>query len=494
MADNQPFNYMLNVPDPAESARKNLEFATGLVGAQQKTQAFGLQQQAAQVELSQQQQQMQQQAALRAQLAAMGPNPTHEQIRGLLWSNPQIGATLKPAIDQQDADEKSAMISQMSKPYAAMINNKPDVAISELEKTAIAFDNNGMPDKAAHARSFISLIKSGNMPIAAVALAAPLSQAMGPNFANFGTTAKLPDELRTGAATATTAELGAKKEAALAPFVAPQARATLDATKQGTASASAATDLAQKTFEQNKAKLAQDKLKSDAEIAEINQRMNTLPPEIAKTVAGYRDTARQKQNLADKQTALADYIKLNADKLDSGIAGQAGAFLRKQFGTENAYDDLKNQFDAFKSAELLRDLKEGGGRQSPAGIELEKTQFPDRNASPALLETAVRRMAAGNEYDARIGRFNAGYVSNNRGEGPATKDFSFGDFKFTKGQDPDEALKSIRPKTVAFAGAAPQSGAPTPSAAPTSTIHPPAVRLAQLNAREAELLKKRGRP
>lgn len=145
----QPYNYMLDIPNPAEAVNRSL--MQGFNMAANIDQAQALREQRA----AQQAQQAQMQMDIDETIA----NPTYETIGKLQIKYPQHHEAFKNAWGTISDGERQSIGSIASQSFAALDNNKPEIAMQFMENAVAGYDNAGQKKNADVARGYLKMIK-----------------------------------------------------------------------------------------------------------------------------------------------------------------------------------------------------------------------------------------------------------------------------------------------------------------------------------------------
>jgi hypothetical protein len=443
-----PASYTFDLSDPSAQLRSNLDFATGLIGAQQKNQLFGMQLQQAQL-------QQQQQQDLRTNLNAVAQNPTPDAIARLMVVHPELSENLKRVHDTLDASEQHTRVSQLSQIHAALLSKAPDVALDRVNTLATAYENSGRPQDAKDVRGIGELIKTN--PQAAIMSTGAYLAAQDPaKYAeNFKTFTLLPDEQRKGAADADTAvssSISTGYEAANKP---EQLAAALAQTRAQTSNIgneitnrNAAQSLAEKKF-------GLEKDKNAAEIRQIDSKIDELPPELAKEANGHVDAADSARLGAQKASSLASQIRQRIST--SGGVAAASEFIKGILGDQGAETRLRQEYKQLITDQTLSSLK-GLGKISVVEFEAVKGGFPSSNANPELMANALDVVAKAKALEADTRQAKAEWMAANRGNlaAPAKSTFQVAGRYVLPGDKlnavmkltPQEALERARLKSL----------------------------------------------
>jgi len=221
----QPFNYMLNVPDPTQSVMGGVQNALGI--SNMMSQRNLAEQKALDLQTAREKQ-----AQMDADLGALSKNPTPSALTGMMVKYPSLSENFKKTYDVLSSEQKDSRIKQASQVYAAMQAGKPEVAQQLLLEQAAAARNAGMEQDAKAAETVAELVKL-NPATAETSTGLFLASAMGPDkFAE--TFTKLQGERREAEmqpSKLTESQAKAQKAAVEAKFA--ESGAVLDLQKKG---------------------------------------------------------------------------------------------------------------------------------------------------------------------------------------------------------------------------------------------------------------------
>jgi hypothetical protein len=148
----QPYNYSLNVPNPAQAITQGLQTGVQLGEAQaqarQRDAQFAAQQ--AQVQRRQQFQQA---------IVGLGGNPSAKQLSGLLLQFPEMSELYKEGYTRLSSEEQKERTSQASTVYSAVLAGDNDLAVKQLNEYATAYRNSGREDDAKALETQAKLIE-----------------------------------------------------------------------------------------------------------------------------------------------------------------------------------------------------------------------------------------------------------------------------------------------------------------------------------------------
>lgn len=176
----QPYNYSLNVPNPADALTRGLQTGVQVADVAAQAQLRDQQSQAAQAKAQRQQQ-------FQRALGALGPNPSAKQLSGILLQYPEMSDLLKEGYNRLSAQEQQERTGQASAVYNAVLAGDNKLAIDQLNEYAAAYRNAGREDDAKALEAKAKLIEL-HPEAAEKGISLWLAQAMGPEkfAATFG--------------------------------------------------------------------------------------------------------------------------------------------------------------------------------------------------------------------------------------------------------------------------------------------------------------------
>lgn len=249
----QPFNYMLNVPDPTQSVMGGVQNALNI--GNMVSQRNLAEQKALELQTAREKQ-----AQMDSDLGALSQNPTPSALISMMVKYPSLSENFKKTYDVLSSEQKDSRTKQASQVYAAMQAGKPEVAQQLLLEQAAAARNAGMEQDAKAAETVAELVKL-NPATAETSTGLLLASAMGPDkFAE--TFTKLQGERRD-------AELQPSK------LTESQARAQKAAVEAKFAESGAALDLQKKGWDITK-------IQEDIKIARQNAGIAAMNAQVAR--------------------------------------------------------------------------------------------------------------------------------------------------------------------------------------------------------------------
>lgn len=217
----QPFNYTLNVSNPAQNLISSVAAGQGLVqlkAAQQATRQ-------AEASFAQQQQ-------LQSDLAKLSQNVNPAAVAQMMVKYPALSEHFKRTYDVLGSEQQKARIDQASEVYAALSSGDNQLAQDRLRSQAAAYENSGMTKESKVLNDMAELIKL-HPETAKTSTGLFLASAMGPDkFVE--TFSKLESERRERdlePSKLTTAQAEARSAGTKAKFA--ESEAALDLQKKG---------------------------------------------------------------------------------------------------------------------------------------------------------------------------------------------------------------------------------------------------------------------
>ena len=191
----QPFDYTLNVPNPAEAVTSGLQQGVQLAGMMERTDAMAAQRQQTLLENQALQAKAQRTQQFQQELGKFGAEGfSAKGLNELMLKYPEAVEQLKTPYANLNAQELQTRINAMTPIVAAVNAGDNTSAQIEINKQIEAFDNSGQTKEAASARKLSELLFQ-NPKAAGTILNTSLAAAMGPE--KYGETfGKLEDQRR----------------------------------------------------------------------------------------------------------------------------------------------------------------------------------------------------------------------------------------------------------------------------------------------------------
>ena len=169
----QPFNYMLNVPDPSQSVMAGVQNAMGIANI------------ANQAKLAEQksidlQRAREQQVQMETDLGPLSKNPTPSALASMMVKYPSLSESFKRTYDVLSTEQKDTRLGQATQVYAALQSGKPEIAQQLLTEQATAYRNSGQEREAKTLEDLGVLIKE-SPDTAKTSTGLFLASAMGPD-------------------------------------------------------------------------------------------------------------------------------------------------------------------------------------------------------------------------------------------------------------------------------------------------------------------------
>lgn len=177
----QPFNYMLNVPNPAEAVTSGLQQGVQLASMMERSDALAAQRRQTELENQALQAKAQRSQDFQKELAKMTSEGfTAKGLNELMIRYPEAAKQLEAQQANLGAQERQAKIDTLM-PIVAAINAGDNVTAQlEISKQIDAFTNAGKIDSAQAAERMLSLLKS-NPEAAKATMNTAIAATMGPD-------------------------------------------------------------------------------------------------------------------------------------------------------------------------------------------------------------------------------------------------------------------------------------------------------------------------
>jgi len=151
MAD--PYNYTLNVPNPAQSFMGGVQAGAGVAEMQAQRQQRDAAAQAAQDKATRSQQ-------FQQALVGLGATPSAKQLSQLLVQFPEMSEIYKESYARLNDQEKQERLSQANTVYSAALSGDTELAKKYLQEYATAYRNSGREDDAKVLEAKAKLLES----------------------------------------------------------------------------------------------------------------------------------------------------------------------------------------------------------------------------------------------------------------------------------------------------------------------------------------------
>lgn len=168
-----PYNYQLNVPNPAQAVLAGVQAGDAI----RQSRALTDQENAKTAALTQA---TARQQSFQKDIAGLGAKPTAAGIASIAGKYPEFIAHTKETFDLLDKGEKQTRLDQSSAVYSALAAGDSKYAISLLNGYADAYTNANQPDKAKQLQDLAKLTEL-HPGVAQTTAGAYLAGAMGPD-------------------------------------------------------------------------------------------------------------------------------------------------------------------------------------------------------------------------------------------------------------------------------------------------------------------------
>lgn len=368
----QPFNYMLNVPDPTQSVMGGVQNALNI--SNMMSQRNLAEQQALALQKARETQ-----AQMDSDLGALSQNPTPSALISMMVKYPSLSENFKKTYDVLSSEQKDSRTKQASQVYAAMQAGKPEVAQQLLLEQAAAARNAGMEQDAQAAETVAELVKL-NPATAETSTGLLLASAMGPDkFAE--TFTKLQGE---------------RREAELQPskLTESQAKAQKAAVEAKFAESGAALDLQKKGWDITKIQEDIKISKQNVGIAALNAQISREGNQIKReeNQLKLQDLVQKRDSAVREKAADLESARINMDnmlntadrilKTPIGVIGSAAGPVSSRMPTlSQDTADFEALVETLTSQSFLAQIPNIKGMGALSNAEGEKLQAALQNFS-----------------------------------------------------------------------------------------------------------------
>ena len=169
----QPFNYMLNVPDPTQSVMGGVQNALNI--SNMMSQRNLAEQKALDLQKARETQ-----VQMETDLGTLSQNPTPSALASMMVKYPSLSEHFKRTYDVLSTEQKDSRLGQATQVYAALQSGKPEIAQQLLTEQATAYRNSGQEREAKTLEDLGVLIKT-SPETAKTSTGLFLASAMGPD-------------------------------------------------------------------------------------------------------------------------------------------------------------------------------------------------------------------------------------------------------------------------------------------------------------------------
>lgn len=468
-------NYLLQLPNPADEARKNTETSLGIEQLGQRQRQLDLAAQETQLKVDE----AARQRSLDEEFYQLAQNPSAANIRAMMIRQPKYAAHLADMSKQLNAQQLQVRRGQLSEPLLALARKEPQYALARLDDLAEAHRNSGDEREAQGLERITGLIRDGRTGLAQGLLGSLLMGTMeedkflsiyGPLMPDAVAKAEAESRDAVNKADKSGVEAEAAKKFGMInagnESVQKAAEASLAKTNAGVAEKTALLAAEAGIAASQAATGASNANKEKTQI-EINDANAGVLTGSALTDANKAITdAQSADQLANTAANLAGLAKRSLTK--GGVWATLDEAVKTKLGREDAVTTIRKQIQALLNTEVLKGLPPGAASEKE--LEFAQSAVIAPNANPEVLVDALNRMAALNRTAADLSRARGKWMAQNRGNlaADAVKDFTItglsgvGKVQVKAG----ETFKSVQDAIMPPAGA--QEAVPKSAGAPTA--------------------------
>jgi hypothetical protein len=467
---NQPLNYTLNVPNPAEAVTAGLQQGVQLASMMERTDALAAQKQQTLLENQALQAKASRAKAFQDELGKMTAEGfTAKGLNELMIRFPEAAKQLEAQYTNLGTQERQARVDALL-PVAAAVNAGDSVSAQLVLRDQIgALTNSGKTDEAKAASRMLDLITT-NPAAAKSTLNLATAGAMGMDkYAD--TLVKIegsrreeelqPSKLSKAQSDALKSKFEADVAGVKAEFASEQERAELNVKKASSSNMySQITDRA-KRLGLDERKFADESARAWTNLGLDRARLSQLPEPIRKEIDTYVVKAGEASTDAARMREIAR--RYREEVTTGGLQASAGELYARLTGKTDAISDLRAEYARMRNTQVLKNLPPGPA--SDKDIAFAAKGFPDENANPQQVSAFLTGFAKIRELEAKQNEARAAWTSTFRGLGNATAEANVGGVQVQAGEKFNDFVKRYQGSETA---AAPAGRAP--AAAPAADV------------------------
>ncbi len=404
----QPYNYILDVPNPLESLNQGLwngfKLGANIDQVKKQQEQYDLQKQ--------------QQSQMNQSLQYLAQNPSPENYAKVMTMYPQLSENLKRSYDTMDDGKRKTTLSIASQSYAALMNNQPDIAKQVLNDAATAYENSGQTKDAGVIRGYIKLID--NNPAAARTSIGLMMASTDPDkfkdiYGTLGSEQRANEmqpynikesQSKTTLANAQVGKVNAETQGQVIEnrYKPQQLQGAIDQTASSTA-------LNYATIKNLADKIGLDRDKLETETA---LKLQELSPSNIKLSDGAQKIVNDSMIASTVSEQSASQQLDLAGRLESAGGGY-GAFsrfsewIKGATGNQGAMTQLRNEYTRIRSSQAMKMLPPGPATDKD--MELAMKGLPPETADASTIASFLRGMAKMNQRDAAYQQMQGEWVN-----------------------------------------------------------------------------------
>lgn len=408
---------------------------------------------------------MAQQAAMRAELAALEQAPSSERARSILLRYPGLKEQVSGFMTSLNEDEKKTRLSQMTEATGFLTSGDVKGAKDAFLRSAQAYENAGRQQDADALKRLAEQVEAN--PNAVRAQLQLRIEAVDPEAGKRLTEFEKSrgDIAKTGAeADRTAAEAAIKAQQAMVET--DRLAAEIGLTQEQAKRLRAQTAIESARLGLDRERLALDKLKAQQERAAA---LVNLTEPAQKRVVDASDKAVKASAMAAKAAELAvKFEGMAAAGVMGGRVAMVGEGIKRELGMEDAVSQARAQFEEIKTGQVLASLPPGAA--SDTDIALASKPLPQGTSDPKIVASYLRGLEKINRFAEVVAKGEADYVSQNGGVGMARQNMTVNGVQVPAGSTYGEVLEALQRRALRSAVPAPAQATPAASpAAPTGS-------------------------
>ena len=408
---------------------------------------------------------MAQQAAMRAELAALEQAPSSERARSILLRYPGLKEQVSGFMTSLNEDEKKTRLSQMTEATGFLTSGDVKGAKDAFLRSAQAYENAGRQQDADALKRLAEQVEAN--PNAVRAQLQLRIEALDPEAGK-----RLTEfEKSRGDIRKTDAEASIKETQAMLEYDRLGAEI-------GLAQAQAKRLVDQSAIEAGRLKLDQAELQErvaarlqaarDKEI-EISEKQQALMTDAAVNASAKELEAAR---VGDVAKAFRAQSRNSWETFsNTGLFGKAAETWNTAQGRQGVMTEARLRYSQLVDSDIQRRAKESGNKLTDEDYRQQRALYPDPTGDPELAANWAEQYEKDLRRDAKIDDAKAQWIAKNGGLGPARDSFSIGGTIVGRGETLQDVVKKIGTQSGA-AGGKPAPGFATKYEAAPVVIEP----------------------
>jgi len=471
---NQPLNYTLNVPNPAEAVTAGLQQGVQLASMMERADAIAAQRRQTEIENRALQVKAQREADQRAAIAKFYETPPEQRtpamFESLSGSLPkEVADNMRTAFEARTKEEQRQDLLFGGQVFSALRSGDRATAHAMLKERADAYRYSGDETQATALENAAEMAQIApdqaelfvGTSLAVLPGGKDFLESVGKQQEQRFEAQLQPSKLSKAQSDALRADFEAKIKGVEAEFAPQQQQAELGVKKASSANMySQITDRA-KRLNLDERKFADESARAWTNLGLDQARLSQLPEPIRKEIDTYVVKAGEASTDAARMREIAR--RYREEVTTGGLQASAGELYARLTGKTDAISDLRAEYARMRNTQVLKNLPPGPA--SDKDIAFAAKGFPDENANPQQVASFLTGFAKIRELEAKQNEARAAWTSTFRGLGNATTEANVGGVQVQAGEKFNDFVKRYQGGETA---AAPAGRAP--AAAPAADV------------------------